>query len=126
MGNCTDKLVNEIKEGFTFKQEGEEYKQLTLKYIFNKRPVPNYELIENIYETVELISPIGKKLLIYNNEIGEIKFIYFSRNEIDIEQKIKETNEHLFYILCNYNTGVSMSCAIKNMMKNDGFEIFLC
>ena len=86
MGNCTDKLVNEIKEGFTFKQEGEEYKQLTLKYIFNKRPVPNYELIENIYETVELISPIGEKLLIYNNEIGEIKFIYFSKNGIDIEQ----------------------------------------
>ena len=76
MRNCTDKLVNEIKETFTFKQEGEYYKQLTLKYIFNKRPVPNYELIENIYETVEIISPIGEKLLLYNNEIGEIKFIY--------------------------------------------------
>ena len=28
MENCTDKLVNEIKEGFTFKQEGENINNL--------------------------------------------------------------------------------------------------
>ena len=126
MGNCTDKLVNKIKETFTFKQEGEEYKQLILRYNFTPVPLPGFKLTDEICNTIELISPLGEKYFMYNEINKEMKFVYFGK-EMDIEQKKRETDEYFCKIIedCQMSLSLINKSAIKILKKED-FILFLC
>ena len=106
-------------------------KKMNYKYMAQKYGIS--EVMSKLIVNRDIIDDEMIRSYIFNKDI-EKKYVRISREQVG--KLLREgfspicvdenTNEYLFYILCNYNTGVSMSYAIKNMMKNDGFEIFLC